>query len=211
MSALATTHALHWRGTRIRLLVSRLFAAAVLGAFALGSSYWAAIDHELFEAALFVAGILLAALGLLGRLWCLAYIAGRKKRVLVETGPYSLCRHPLYLSSLVGGVGLGLCTETLTAPLLVALAFAVYYPSVIRTEERFLRANFPGYADYMRRVPALLPRWSAFVEETHLHLSARAFRRELVAAGAAVLFLAGVELIEAFHRAAWLPSYYLIP
>ncbi len=34
---------------------------------------------------------------------------------------------------------------------------AVYLP-VIRSEENFLREHFPGYADYTRQVPSLLPR-----------------------------------------------------
>ncbi|MGH9362428.1 MAG: methyltransferase family protein [Thermoanaerobaculia bacterium] len=191
--------------------MGRLFGLTALLLFALGSNYWSANGHELLEESLFALGILIAVLGFLGRLWCLGYISGRKKRVLVVTEPYSLCRHPLYFCSFLGALGLGLCTETLTAPLLIALAFAIYYPSVIRTEERFLSANFPHYAVYRRRVPAFFPRWSAFVDERDLQLDPRAFRRELLAAGSAIPIIAGVELIEAFHRVAWLPSVFLIP
>ncbi|HEX5758684.1 MAG TPA: isoprenylcysteine carboxylmethyltransferase family protein [Thermoanaerobaculia bacterium] len=204
-------HTLQCRGTRVRLLASRAFGAAVLVLLLLGSNYWDHANHILFEETLFILGILLTVLGFLGRLWCLAYISGRKKRELVVTGPYSLCRHPLYLCSLIGGVGLGLCTETLTAPLLIAVAFAVYYPAVIRTEERFLAENFAGYAGYRRRVPLFFPRWSAFVDESALHLNSRAFRRELIGAGAVVPLIGAIELIEALHQAAWLPSYFLIP
>ena len=206
-----TLNALQCRGTRVRLIASRAFGVAVLVLLTLGSNYWDHANHVLVEESLFILGILLAVLGFLGRVWCLAYITGRKKRALVTTGPYSLCRHPLYFCSLVGAVGLGLCTETLTAPLLIAAAFAVYYPSVIRREERFLDDNFPGYAAYKRRVPLFFPRWSAFVDESALQLNPRAFRHELIAAGAVVPLIGVIELIEALHQAAWLPSYFLIP
>ena len=42
--------------------------------------------------------------------------------------------------------------------LLVVVFVAVYLP-VIRGEEAFLRARFPEYEDYARRVPRFLPRF----------------------------------------------------
>jgi len=42
--------------------------------------------------------------------------------------------------------------------LLLAAGFAVIYIPVIAAEERFLRDTFPGFEDYCRRVPKLLPR-----------------------------------------------------
>jgi hypothetical protein len=42
--------------------------------------------------------------------------------------------------------------------LLLAAGFAFIYIPVIAAEEQFLRATFPGFEDYCRRVPRLLPR-----------------------------------------------------
>jgi protein-S-isoprenylcysteine O-methyltransferase Ste14 len=210
-NALQALKTIQRRGTRVRLIASRGFGVALLALLALGSNYWNHTNQVLVEETLFIVGILLTILGVLGRVWCLAYITGRKQRALVTTGPYSLCRHPLYFCSLVGGIGLGLCTETLTVPLLIAIAFAVYYPAVLRTEERLLNESFPDYADYKRRVPLFFPRWSGFVDETTLQLNARAFRRELIGAAAVVPVIGAIELIEALHQAGWLPSYFLIP
>jgi hypothetical protein len=42
--------------------------------------------------------------------------------------------------------------------LVLAAGFAVIYIPVIASEERFLRAAFPEYDDYCRRVPRLIPR-----------------------------------------------------
>jgi hypothetical protein len=42
--------------------------------------------------------------------------------------------------------------------LLLAVGFLAIYVPVIASEERFLRATFPGFEAYCRRVPRFLPR-----------------------------------------------------
>ena len=42
--------------------------------------------------------------------------------------------------------------------LVLAAGFTVVYIPVIAGEEQFLRATFPGFDDYCRRVPRLIPR-----------------------------------------------------
>jgi len=83
---------------------------------------------------LLVLGYALTGVGVIGRVWCLSYIAGHKTADLVTDGPYSLCRNPLYFFSLLGAVGVGLGSSTLTFPLLVMVGFAIYYPAVIKAE-----------------------------------------------------------------------------
>ena len=203
-----TLNGLQVARTRMRLLVSRAFGLTILLLLSFGSSYWAA--EPLIDQTLFTLGVFLAVAGFCGRLWCHSYIAGRKKKVLVMDGPYSLCRHPLYFFSLVGGIGLGFCTETISAALLVAVAFAVYYPQVIRGEETFLHDNFAGYEEYRKRVPLFFPRWSNFVEGDGM-VSVCAFRRELVASGGFLLLIGVFELVEALHVAQILPTLFRVP
>ena len=59
-----------------------------------------------------VAGFVCVALACLGRIWCSLFIAGHKDEVLVTTGPYAHCRHPLYSFSMVGALGLGLASKS---------------------------------------------------------------------------------------------------
>lgn len=208
MQQVHTLNGLQISRTRTRLVLSRLFGLSILALLAFGSSYWS--PYPMFDQMLFVAGFVLSIVGFCGRLWCLSYIAGRKKRVLVMEGPYSLCRHPLYFFSFVGGIGLGLCTETISAALLFALAFAVYYPQAIRGEETFLSDNFPGYEEYRKRVPLFFPRWSNFVEGEGT-VSVCAFRREIVAAGGFLLLIGLFEMVEALHHTEILPTLFLVP
>jgi protein-S-isoprenylcysteine O-methyltransferase Ste14 len=58
-----------------------------------------------------VAGFLLMMTAVLCRVWTSAHIAGHKDAQLITFGPYSVCRHPLYAFSLVGGLGIGLASS----------------------------------------------------------------------------------------------------
>jgi protein-S-isoprenylcysteine O-methyltransferase Ste14 len=82
----------------------------------------------------------------------------KKNQELAMTGPYAYTRNPLYLGSLIIGVGFAIAARSLwIAALLLVMLFAIYLP-VIRSEEEFLAGQFPAYADYARRVPRLVPR-----------------------------------------------------
>jgi len=85
----------------------------------------------------------------------------RKNEALTTSGPYAYTRNPLYLGSLV--IGLGFCAAARSwwvGLALVVMFFAIYVP-VIRDEETFLRRTFPEFEEYARRVPRMLPRFTA--------------------------------------------------
>jgi len=93
-------------------------------------------------------------------LWLRGYAAGyvKKNRELTVTGPYAYTRNPLYLGSMLIAAGFALALLSWPVALALAGGFLVIYVPVIAAEERFLRANFPGYDEYCRRVPRLIPR-----------------------------------------------------
>jgi len=93
-------------------------------------------------------------------LWIRALASGhvRKNEELATSGPYAYTRNPLYLGSLVMGVGFCVAARSWGVGVaLVAMFFAIYLP-VIRGEEAFLRTKFPEFAEYAGRVPRMLPR-----------------------------------------------------
>jgi protein-S-isoprenylcysteine O-methyltransferase Ste14 len=75
---------------------------------------------------------------------------------LVQTGIYGLMRHPLYTAVCCGSVGWALVWQSWPA-LLAALALAPLFDGKARREERWLRQQFPDYADYERRVRRFIP------------------------------------------------------
>ncbi len=76
---------------------------------------------------------------------------------LVRSGIYGLMRHPLYTAVFCGSVGWALVWRSGPA-LLAALALAPLFDAKARREERWLRQQFPEYAEYERRVRRFLPR-----------------------------------------------------
>ena len=138
---------------RFRTLISLIFGLAIGCSLLFGESRWE--TSPLIEESLMLLACFMAGIGAFGRIWCSLYIAGYKNNVLVTDGPYSMCRNPLYFFSFVGGIGVSCATETFTIPLLTALAFGIYYPSVIRKEqERLLTLFGDAYRNYCRNVPS---------------------------------------------------------
>jgi protein-S-isoprenylcysteine O-methyltransferase Ste14 len=82
----------------------------------------------------------------------------RKNEALATSGPYAYTRNPLYLGSLLIGIGFAVAARSWwVGVLLVVMFFAIYLP-VIRDEENFLRQKFPEFDEYARHVPRMLPR-----------------------------------------------------
>jgi protein-S-isoprenylcysteine O-methyltransferase Ste14 len=104
-------------------------------------------------------GSFLAVIGEAARLWAGGNLDEKAKR-LVQTGPYSLVRHPLYLGSAL--VGLGFCTASglWWSYLLIGLVFAVFYiPSIILEERHLAGKHGAAFDAYRQAVPALTPRF----------------------------------------------------
>ena len=82
----------------------------------------------------------------------------RKNEALTTTGPYAYTRNPLYLGSLLIGVGFAAAARSWWVGVVLAVMFFAIYIPVIREEEAFLRQKFPEFEEYARRVPRMLPR-----------------------------------------------------
>jgi protein-S-isoprenylcysteine O-methyltransferase Ste14 len=80
--------------------------------------------------------------------------ADRRQRV-VDRGPYAIVRHPMYAGIALVMVGMPLWLGS-TAGALVALVPIAILAVRIGIEERFLRAELDGYAEYAARVRARL-------------------------------------------------------
>jgi protein-S-isoprenylcysteine O-methyltransferase Ste14 len=90
-----------------------------------------------------ITGFVCVAVACLGRIWCSVFIAGHKDEVLVTTGPFSHCRHPLYSFSILGALGLGLASRSplLCVAVVVVISGLVMYAA--SCEEQFLADSFP--------------------------------------------------------------------
>jgi protein-S-isoprenylcysteine O-methyltransferase Ste14 len=135
----------NWAKIARRIRVPLGFAFAVLYIW-LARPTWPFLA---FGAIAIVPGLLIRALGS-GHV--------RKNEALATSGPYAYTRNPLYLGSLLIGVGFAIAARSWWIGLaLVVMFFAIYLP-VIYGEEKFLRNKFPEFNEYARRVPRLIPR-----------------------------------------------------
>ncbi|WP_160113635.1 methyltransferase family protein [Phyllobacterium salinisoli] len=154
----------------------------------------------------------LLAICILGRTWCSLYISGRKIRDLVDYGPYSITRNPLYFFTFLGAVGVGLQMDSVLFGLTVGILTFVVFSVVVRHEEAALTvAHGSSYTDYRARVPRFMPRlrqWTSVSRlEVQPHLVVRTFFDSLL------FLLAGpvVQAIIAIRKSADLPVLVLLP
>ena len=132
---------------RIRVPVGFAFAAFYL---------W--IAHPSWNS--IVLGAIVAIPGIVLRALASGHV--KKNEELTTSGPYAHTRNPLYLGSLIMAMGFAIAARSLWVVLLMlGMFFAIYLP-VIRSEEEFLRASFPGFNQYAQNVPRLFPRWTPF-------------------------------------------------
>lgn len=181
-----------------RIAASRLAGIAFFGVALITES---AHEGTLFSAFLFLWGLLLVGVATIGRLWCSLYISGYKNSQLITTGPYSMCRNPLYFFSFLGFAGLGFATETITLGLGLPAVAMMLYPAVIAREESDLLARFGAqFEAYRAGVPRLLPRGSGFTEPEQYAVNPALFRRTMTDVIWFVAFVGVLEVVEALHE-----------
>jgi protein-S-isoprenylcysteine O-methyltransferase Ste14 len=76
---------------------------------------------------------------------------------LKTNGAFALVRHPMYLGIVTYHLGAALALESVPLLLLTAAVVVPLTIARVAAEERVLREAFGPYADYARRVPALVP------------------------------------------------------
>lgn len=118
-----------------------------------------------WPAGIHAVGISIVMVGTALSFWVLRWL-GRsfsimaEARALVTTGPYSLVRHPLYVTETLALMGALLLHLSWPAVLLVAVQLGFQWRRILY-EEAVLRRAFPEYEDYARRVPRFIPRLPA--------------------------------------------------
>ncbi len=194
----------------MRIRISWLFLLLLTFFYLISTSAWELRCNPVAEG-LFVLGLVLTGIGAMGRVWCSAYIAGRKNETLIIEGPYSICRNPLYFFSLIGSVGAGLATETVTIPIVVLIAFALYYPAVIKSEEtRMMGLHGAEFQSYVQKTPCFFPNWQLLHEREDGLVNLVIFRKHILSAVWFVWLPAGMEFVELLHETNVLPNYFFL-
>ena len=199
---------------RVQLNRRILIAALMLGAAFFLPFVCAVWLHSapLFHAQVEHVGIFLIFVAIFGRTWCALHIGGLKKSTLVDTGPYSLVRNPLYLFTIIGAAGIGAQTSSLVVTALSALVTGLVFAVVVRKEESYLAAQFgDAYQDYKRRVPRFFPWFAAYKPVSHLTIYLRVVHRTFIESCYFLIAIPGFDMIELAQSYGWIPHVFHLP
>ncbi|MFA5238199.1 MAG: isoprenylcysteine carboxylmethyltransferase family protein [Phycisphaerae bacterium] len=128
-----------------------------------------------------MSGLFLLTICSVGRLWALLYISGYKKLELITEGPYSMVRHPLYVFSLIGAIGIGLASKNILVLAALIIFYLLYYPLTIIVEEKKLTDKFDqGYLDYIKRTPRFLPKLSLYKGNVQYQINADVYVKKMI-------------------------------
>ena len=122
------------------------------------------------------AGGAIAVLGLALRAWASGHL--RKNDALATTGPYAYTRNPLYLGSLLIGVGFTIAAGRWELAVLFALLFLGIYVPVMRVESGTVEQLFGHkYRRYAQAVPLFLPRLTRYPGAANAEFDSALYKR----------------------------------
>lgn len=115
------------------------------------------------------------------RWWATLYIGGRKIEELVTEGPYSMCRNPLYVGTILITLSVAFFLQSLTLLLTMLLVGCIYLWITVPIEERRLYKIYGDrFTAYCQRVPRLLPNIANYTAPAELNVRMNGIRAEFL-------------------------------
>ena len=165
-------------------------------------------NHALLVSLLQPVGAMILIGALFGRLWSMTYLGDRQNRVVVNDGPYSICRHPIYMFSvlLVFGAGMMLGSIVLTL-IFTYLAYRMLSAAAER-EERYLVEEFgETYRYYYRHTPGWFPQVTTLQFNPAVSVKLSGLKSGLLDAGVLLMLIPLSQMFETLQTARNLPTF----
>ncbi len=154
-----------------------------------------------------IVGFVFIVIAGVGRIWAAAYISGFKSGKVINIGPYSIVRNPLYFFSLMGFIGIGLVFGSFILSFLLIAVFMITHLPTILAEEKKLQGLFgKEYEDYFNSTPRLCPKFSQFNNPEVIEFYPRKFTKTLIEATYLIFTYGIVKLIVWLHEIEILPN-----
>ncbi len=197
---------------RVQLVRKAVLAACILSVCLLAAFSRTLKGAEGMHEAVETVSLALIGICVVGRAWCSLYIGGRKKAEIVDRGPYSVSRNPLYVFSFIGAFGMGAQTGSIVLSFtFLLIAYAVFYATV-RREEAWLSAVFGApYAAYVARTPHFWPDFSKWRDQETLEVHPSFFLTTLRDGLAFFLVIPLFEALEHAQELGWVKTMFALP
>jgi len=194
-----------WRGALGVVLLTPAVLVAVVTNPLVRPHSWLAVAIDALAWGIFVAGA-----GL--RFWATLYIGGHKNDEVVADGPYSLCRHPLYLGSVLLVLSGALFLKSLLCALALALLATAYVMFTVPAEEDYLTARLgEPHRRYRERVNLLWPSFRHFRTDARITVDVHSLYVEWARASRWLWLPLLGEVIGQLREAPWWPRLFNMP
>lgn len=200
MSAESAKAMARYQSARRMVLAAMVVLICILLVFS-GSAH-SPLWHEEIESY----GMALMLLGIGGRLWSILYIDGHKSQSVVQTGPYSIMRNPLYFFSSIAAMGVGAQTGSALIALACFAVCAISFHVVALREERHLKELLGApYEDYLERVPRFFPNPMIYRDQPEVTFRPKILNNTLLDGLVFLLSIPFFELVEAGQDSGLIP------
>lgn len=196
----------------VQLIRKGVLAACILGVCVLAAFSQTLRGGNGLHETIETVGLAMIGVCIVGRAWCSLYIGGRKKAEIVDRGPYSISRNPLYVFSFIGAFGMGAQTGSITLSFLFLLIAVVVFYATVRREEEWLGAVFgEPYAAYVARTPRFWPDFSKWRDQETLEVRPSFFLTTLRDGLAFLLVIPLFEALEHAQDVGWVHALFTLP
>ena len=194
-----------WRGAVGVVLLTPAAIVTILANPLVAPDSWLDVAIDAIAWVAFLAGA-----GL--RFWATLYIGGRKSDVPVMDGPYSLCRHPLYLGSVLLVLSGALFLKSIVFAGALAVLATAYFMFTVPAEEEYLSARLgEPYREYCRRVNRLWPSFRHFQTPARITVDVHSLYLECARASRWIWLPLVGEIIGHLRAAPWWPRLFSVP
>ena len=155
-----------------RIVLSKLLAVIVIIIAAITHKEMTILDSSYSIDIACLIGFFLVVFGALGRLYCTVFLGGHKSKKIIDYGPFSIVRNPLYIFSFICVIGLGLISNNILVLLVTPITYIIIYYPLIKREEGFLTEKFGDtYKKYCLRTKRLTPSFKNYKKEEFITCS----------------------------------------
>jgi len=138
------------------------------------------------------------------RVWSSSHICARKSRDVVRTGPYSVCRNPLYWGTFLMVAAFPLLLRSPILAVCMLPPILLYLLAVVPVEEAVMASRHgDNYASYCRSVSRWWPNFLGYVKGEPLGCQTTGYRRECLGLIWWLGFAIGLDFLFLFENAAW--------